>query len=133
MTKWVWKLYKQKDSLWVILLTAKYMKDGDLFKSKGGQGSQFWKSIHKVKHLFKWGVVHKVGNEKLTSFWDDVWMSTVPLRIYFPRIHEVCDDKKISVAACAERGWQLRLRRMLDTEPYEEWNQPEAVGEHPNY
>jgi hypothetical protein len=36
MTKWVWKLYKQKDRLWVRLLIANYMKDGDLFRSKEG-------------------------------------------------------------------------------------------------
>jgi hypothetical protein len=64
-----------------------------------------------------------VGNGKMTSFWDDVWLSTVPLRICFPRIHDVCDDKKISVVACADMGWHLRLRRMLDTKAFQEWNQ----------
>jgi hypothetical protein len=53
MIKWIWKLYRQKGSLWVRLLTAKYMKDGDLFRSREGQGSQFWKSLHKIKRLFK--------------------------------------------------------------------------------
>jgi hypothetical protein len=38
MTKWIWKLYKQKGSLWVRLLTAKYMREGDFFKSRPGQG-----------------------------------------------------------------------------------------------
>jgi hypothetical protein len=31
------------------------MRDDDFFKSREPQGSQFWKSLHKVKHLFKWG------------------------------------------------------------------------------
>jgi hypothetical protein len=34
MVKWIWKLYNQKDSLWARLLTAKYMKEGDFFRSK---------------------------------------------------------------------------------------------------
>jgi hypothetical protein len=34
MNKWVWKIYQQKGSLWVRLLESKYMKEGDLFKSK---------------------------------------------------------------------------------------------------
>jgi hypothetical protein len=53
ITKWIWKIYKQKDNLWVRLLTAKYMPRGDFFRSNSRHGSQFWKSLHKVKHLFK--------------------------------------------------------------------------------
>jgi hypothetical protein len=68
LTKWVWKLYKQKNSLWVRLLTAKYIDMGDFFRSKEGQGSQFWRSLHKIKHLFKRGAIHKVGNGNLTLF-----------------------------------------------------------------
>jgi hypothetical protein len=41
MTKWIWKLYNQKDKLWVRLLTTKYMRDGDFFKSKDTKCSQF--------------------------------------------------------------------------------------------
>jgi hypothetical protein len=66
MAKWIWKIYKQ-DSLWVRLLKAKYMRDGDFFKSKAGNDSQFWKSLHKVKRLFKWRAVHKVDYGKLNS------------------------------------------------------------------
>jgi hypothetical protein len=68
LTKWIWKLYKQKNSLWVRLLTAKYIDMSDFFRSKEGQGSQFWRSLHKIKHLFKWGTIHKVGNGNLTPF-----------------------------------------------------------------
>jgi hypothetical protein len=37
LTQWIWKLYTQKNSMWVKLITAKYMRG----KSKSGQGSQF--------------------------------------------------------------------------------------------
>jgi hypothetical protein len=33
--------YKQKESLWAILLTTKYMRNCDLFRSSDAQGSQF--------------------------------------------------------------------------------------------
>jgi hypothetical protein len=52
LTKWIWKLNTQPEQLWVRLLKAKNMQD---FKSRANQGSQFWKSLHKIKHLFKWG------------------------------------------------------------------------------
>jgi hypothetical protein len=68
MLKWIWKLYHQQDSLWVRLLKSKYLKHDDFFKSNGRMGSQFWKSLHKVKHLFKWGPIHMVGNDKITQF-----------------------------------------------------------------
>jgi hypothetical protein len=47
LVKWIWKLYNQKDRLWVRLLTAKYMKDGDSFfcKKKGrDRGPNFGKA-----------------------------------------------------------------------------------------
>jgi hypothetical protein len=49
-------------SLWCKLLYAKYMKNKDFFSTRSGGGSQFWRGLHKVKHLFKRGAVHKVGD-----------------------------------------------------------------------
>ena len=49
------------------------------FDNKGS--SQFWRGLHKVKHLFKWGAVYKVGNGQYCSFWQDVWARDVPLKI----------------------------------------------------
>jgi uncharacterized protein YdiU (UPF0061 family) len=74
-TKWIWKRHQHKDSLRVRILRTKYMRHGDFFRS------QFWKSLHKVKYLFKWGVVHSMGNRWCTKFWDDVWLANTPLRI----------------------------------------------------
>jgi hypothetical protein len=51
--KWIWKIYNKKGSLWVRLLTVKYMRRGDFYISRENNGSRFWKSLHKVKHLFK--------------------------------------------------------------------------------
>jgi hypothetical protein len=94
MTKWIWKIYNQPDGLWVRILKAKYMRHGDFFRSSGLQGSQFWKSIHKIKYLFKWGVIHKVGNGCLTQFWNDVWLQSSPLRICFPILFDICDNTR---------------------------------------
>jgi hypothetical protein len=32
-----------------------------------------------VKHLFKWGAIHKIGNGEKTQFWDDVWLTSSPI------------------------------------------------------
>jgi hypothetical protein len=89
------------------ILRAKYMRHGDFSRSRGAGGSQFWKSLHKIKHLFKWGAVHSVGNGCLTQFWNDVCLVDTPLRIQFAKLYEICADQKATVAKCAANGWQI--------------------------
>jgi hypothetical protein len=76
-----------------------------------------------VKHLFKWGVIHKVGNGNKTQFWNDVWLTSVPLRLTFNRLFSICEECSISVADCAARDWQVGFRRMLGSEECEEWRE----------
>jgi hypothetical protein len=38
MVKWIWKIYTKKENLWLRPLQAKYMRDGDFFKSRGHKG-----------------------------------------------------------------------------------------------
>jgi hypothetical protein len=102
------------------LITTKYMRNGDFYKSNGNQGSQFWKSIHKVKHLFTWGAVQRVGNGVRTQLWNDVRIRPAPLRICFPRIFAICEDRDISVAKCAETNWDLHFRRMMGDAEFSE-------------
>jgi hypothetical protein len=47
---------------------------------------------------------HKVGDGKLTQFWNDVWAQSTPLRVCFPKLFAICEDKNISVARYAELG-----------------------------
>jgi hypothetical protein len=105
LVKWIWKLYHQKDRVWARLLSAKYLRGGNLFKSNCTHGSQFWKSLHKVKHLFKWAAIHKVGDGKSTQLWDDVWILFSPLRIQYPKLYAICDDPEIVLP----RGGKLAL------------------------
>jgi hypothetical protein len=55
LVKWIWKIVKGSEETWYKLLQAKYMPEGNFFKSKTRGTSQFWQGLHKVKHLFKWG------------------------------------------------------------------------------
>jgi hypothetical protein len=74
-----------------------------------------------VKHLFKWGAIHKVGNGARTQFWNDVWLTSSPLRISFSRLFDICDDPNVLVAYCVARGWMLGFRRMMGPEVHAEW------------
>jgi hypothetical protein len=44
------------------------MRTVDFFKSRSDNGSQFLKGLHKVKHLFKKGAMHKMEMARLHNF-----------------------------------------------------------------
>ena len=52
LSKWFWKLDQRPNDLWFRILTAKYFSDGILYDVNPLIGSQFWKGINEVKHLF---------------------------------------------------------------------------------
>jgi hypothetical protein len=68
LAKWIWKIVNREDSMWCRLMTKKYMGDKDFFSTRSQGGSQFWRGLHKVKHLFKWRAMNKVGNGRKTKF-----------------------------------------------------------------
>jgi hypothetical protein len=103
------------------------MRDGGFFKSKAANGSQFWKILHTLKHLFKWGTVHRIGNEENTQFWNDVWLASSPLRLGFPRLFGICNETHMSVAEGARMDWHLSWRRMMGEEERKEWTDLQAL------
>jgi hypothetical protein len=51
-TKWIWKNFWCVDNVWFKIIRAKYMRDDNFFTSKSKGVSQFWKGLHKIKHMF---------------------------------------------------------------------------------
>jgi hypothetical protein len=51
LLKWVWRIYQEEYTIWAKLIRAKYHDATDFFSGSGHGGSQFWKILHKVKHL----------------------------------------------------------------------------------
>lgn len=72
LSKWFWKISLAKDEIWFRLLKAKYFPTGDCRESRAVRGSQFWKALQKVRHLFQMGAIHKVRDGANTFFWTDV-------------------------------------------------------------
>jgi hypothetical protein len=52
-----------------------------------------------------------------------VWISPSPLRVGFPRLYDICEDRDISIVECAGVNWQLHFRRMLNPEAFEDWKE----------
>jgi hypothetical protein len=55
--------------MWCRLMVKKYMGTRYFFSSRSEGGGR---GLHKVKPLFKWGAVNKVGDGRKTKFWHDV-------------------------------------------------------------
>lgn len=55
LCKWFWKIDQRKEDLGFRILRAKYFPGGILNDANPLIGSQFLKSINKVRHLFLWG------------------------------------------------------------------------------
>jgi hypothetical protein len=100
MSKWIWRLFdpSEQDNLWFKLLQAKYVNADNIFASSTQGGSQFWRSINKIKHFFKLGAGFLVGDGRRTLFWTDCLLGEAPQAIRFPRLFDICPSKDILVA-----------------------------------
>jgi hypothetical protein len=70
LCKWIWRLFdsSEQDKLWFKLLQAKYVNSGNIFATTTQGGSQFWRSLNKIKHFFKLGSSFVVGNDRKFFF-----------------------------------------------------------------
>jgi hypothetical protein len=122
LVKWIWKIHQEPDSLWFQLLKAKYMNGVNFFSSKCKGASQFWQGLHKVKHLFKWGAIFKVGNGKNYRFWQDSWLHDVPLKIYYEDLYKMVRDTECTVFECwVDQDWFIDFRRSLSSIEFQRW------------
>lgn len=102
MVKWIRKIFQKPDELWFRIVKAKYLGKNGFFQSSGARGSQFWKGIHSVKHLFDWGAVFQIGNGLHCRFWEDCWLKTVPLKVYYEDLYKMAREPLFYVRDCWE-------------------------------
>ena len=122
LVKWIWKIFSEPDDLWFKIIKAKYLGDGSFFDSKTKGSSQFWKGLHKVKHLFKWGAIFRVRNGNFCRFWQDCWVQNVPLSIAYNKLYSFVRDPACKVSDCWDEGsWTMDFKRALSAEDYKSW------------
>ncbi|KAL4377916.1 hypothetical protein GQ457_02G007720 [Hibiscus cannabinus] len=104
------------------------------FKTFWGKQSWIWngvtRSFEKNDHFgvclrSKFNV--QLGDEKSINFWNDTWACEIPLRIKFPRIFAVCQNKSGVVADFGYKvngvwSWNIPLRRQLFDWELEIWD-----------
>lgn len=117
LCKWWWRMSRAKDELWFRILKAKYFPRGEFRDIMPLKGSQFWKSLHKVRSLFHLGVVQQIGNGEAVFFWKDVWLGSCPLKIRYGRLFNITSNPDITVADCFVDGvWNITFIRQFGRE-----------------
>lgn len=63
-----------------------------------------------------------MGNERLISFWHDIWVSECPLRVRFPGLYAICSDLDIKVADClVNEIWDIQFVRNFGKDDESQW------------
>ncbi|GJV74554.1 RNA-directed DNA polymerase, eukaryota [Tanacetum coccineum] len=110
--KWIWRFISHGTSLWSRVIKAIYGDHGALNNPGAGSRSSLWyniireigslsnKGINFLSHMKK-----KVGNGVYTSFWEEPWLSNIPLMNVFPRLYALENNKQVTVAAKLSDGF----------------------------
>ncbi|GAU48338.1 hypothetical protein TSUD_267630 [Trifolium subterraneum] len=115
MGKWVWRCLEERDSLWSLVLKAKYGQEGGRVCFAEGVGSAWWRNVNSVRvgvgvQDNRWlvdNICRRVGNGRDTLFWLDPWLEECPLQRSFCRLYELAENTSISVADMFEAGWGI--------------------------
>lgn len=124
LTKWIWRILSNKeDYICCQLLRAKYLKRKMLHQCNAEMDHSSGKASTRSKETSNGGgsIVH---NGRDTSFWEDVWVGEVPLKLVFPRLYDYCRDKSCAVGDCwKDEKWTMEFRRTLSIEEANQWEE----------
>jgi hypothetical protein len=88
--------------------------------------------LHKIKHFFKLGAKHQIGDGARIQFWFDVWAGPRPLRDCFPNLFSISDNLIISVALACNAELGIRFRRTFSQPASEEWRLLQTIIDNSN-
>jgi hypothetical protein len=75
LAKQSWRMITNPSSLCSRVLTARYLKDGDVLTASAPKSGSFtWKSILHGRDLLKEGLVWRIGNGEKIKVWEDNWI-----------------------------------------------------------
>jgi hypothetical protein len=125
LAKWRWRLLHDDHTVWKAVIKSKY---GDRVVGRTVLGDEYkpwfsslwWRDICSIgsnldHDWFTSGVIKKLGNGRLTSFWCDTWVGDLPLCDRFPRLYSISSQKENSVSEVrslnpAQQPWRLNWR-----------------------
>nr|GEZ24150.1 RNA-directed DNA polymerase, eukaryota [Tanacetum cinerariifolium] len=119
MFKWVWRLFSQKNSLWVRMVKALHGEDGKISKKVQPRYPSTWLNIiNDIESLKLHGIylvsfiTLKLGNGVNSSFWDVAWCGDITFKILVPRLYVLESMKNIEVSSkLSHEGLEFSFRR----------------------
>ncbi|GKC20432.1 RNA-directed DNA polymerase, eukaryota, reverse transcriptase zinc-binding domain protein [Tanacetum coccineum] len=116
--KWLWRFRCQSYDLWAKVITCVYGVNGGINDDRVFPYSTWGAILSSVKRLNLNGIdllalcTKKISNSARTSFWNDPWCSSSPLKVRFPRIFMLETDKGSMVSNRLNiHNWSSILRR----------------------
>ncbi|GKB12253.1 hypothetical protein Tco_0846176, partial [Tanacetum coccineum] len=80
MSKHVWNIITQKESLWVRWVNTYRLKGRSFWDIPERDGACWaWKKLLKYRGIFRKHIFHKIGDGRNTSLWFDKWHTICPL------------------------------------------------------
>lgn len=114
-----WSVTRDTKDICASMLRKKYLEKRAFLQDSGRSGSQFWKEVIQNRNILKWGV--HINNGKQSRFWEEIWAGPIPLKLEFPTLYLLCEDKDSLVSDYwSGDGWKLGFKRPLGSD-MEEW------------
>lgn len=117
ISKLIWKLLVNPDTLWARILLAKYQHDLPLLTQPKCpvSASVTWRSIIKTLPLFRKGLGWRLGNGQQIDFWRDTWLTNRPLVTLLPSVNvNTTDSLLVSDFISAGGAWDMdQLARVV--------------------
>nr|GEX81870.1 RNA-directed DNA polymerase, eukaryota [Tanacetum cinerariifolium] len=118
--KWIWRFLANPSDFWSRVIQKIYglcgsIKEVSFCRSSHSTWGAILSSINKLKQK---GLdllslcVRKIGNGESTSFWNDVWLGSMPLKSQFPRVYVLDIDRNCFIANRVPlKDWSYVFRR----------------------
>ncbi|GKF28998.1 putative RNA-directed DNA polymerase, partial [Tanacetum coccineum] len=115
MSKHVWNIITNKESLWVRWVNTYRLKGRSFWDIPEKEGSCWtWKKLLKFMWLFRENIIHKIGDGRNTSLWFDIWHPICPLSDFISKRMIAMKCKVADVIKNGEWDWPLELSSVFD-------------------
>ena len=129
LCKWCWRFANERDSLWRMVISAKFGEEAGGWYSRdirGGYGTGLWKDIRKERLSFSQNVIPSLGNGSRLAFWKDPWGEETVLSLAFPTLFNLAAHKDARVVdvwdfSVEAGGWSPVFLR-----PFNDWEMEEV-------
>ena len=110
LVKQVWRLVKDKNSLFFQVFKAKYFPTRSIFAASATKGSYTWQSILKARKVISMGMQWRLGDGKSIDIYNDNWLPRKgPAKIISPHVPILQGALVVALINSDTRKWDQNL------------------------